>query len=151
MSSQIFKKEIPKKALFDLLEINCIHNETIMQYECKKDQINIVDTVDTGNVDTVDTVDTGDTVDTKKVKKCKCLVFNKNAYKRGIFNDSIPQFLEFCKDYYNHSKKKYLERKLSYTSFVTVLRQICNLHKITYTSKIHYEKSMYEIVYYIYP
>ena len=36
--------------------------------------------------------------------------------------------------YYHNSKKKYLERKLTYNSFTTVLRQICNFNNITYTT-----------------
>ena len=45
---------------------------------------------------------------------------------------------------------KYLDKKLTYNSFTTILRQICNYNKITYTSQIKYDKSSYEITYYIY-
>jgi len=84
------------------------------------------------------------------VKTEKCFVFNNNSYKKGIFNDTIPIFLEKCKPYYHISKRKYLERKINYNSFITILRQICNFNKITYTSQIKYDKSNYDIVYYIY-
>jgi hypothetical protein len=84
------------------------------------------------------------------VKTEKCFVFNNNSYKKGIFNDTIPTFLEKCKPYYHISKRKYLERKINYNSFITILRQICNFNKITYTSQIKYDKSNYDIVYYIY-
>ena len=84
------------------------------------------------------------------VKTEKCFVFNNNSYKKGIFNDTIPIFLEKCKPYYHVSKRIYLERKINYNSFITILRQICNFNKITYTSQIKYDKSKYDIVYYIY-
>ena len=73
-----------------------------------------------------------------------------NLFKKGIFKETIPKFLEMCLPYYHISKRKYLERKVTYKSFTTVLRQICNANKITYTSQIKYDKSSYNIVYYIY-
>jgi hypothetical protein len=84
------------------------------------------------------------------VKTDKCYIINNIAYKKGIFNDSIRRFLEKCKPYYHISKRLYLERKLNYNAFITILRQICNFNKITYTSQIKYDKSQYDIIYYIY-
>lgn len=84
------------------------------------------------------------------VKTDKCYIINNNSYKKGIFNETISQFLEECKPHYHISKRKYLERKINYNSFITILRQICNFNKITYTSQIKYDKSNYDIIYYIY-
>jgi hypothetical protein len=84
------------------------------------------------------------------VKSDKCYVINTNSYKKGVFNECIVNFINECKPYYHLSKRKYLERKLSYNSFVTIIRQICNFNKITYTSQIKYDKSTYDIMYYIY-
>jgi hypothetical protein len=84
------------------------------------------------------------------VKTEKCYVVNNNAYKKGIFNESILKFIEECKPYYHLSKRKYLERKMTYNSFITIIRQICNYNKITYTSQLKYDKSVYDIMYYIY-
>ena len=83
------------------------------------------------------------------VKSEKCYVVNNNVYKKGIFNESIPKFITECRQYYFLSKRKYLDRKLTYNSFITILRQICNVNKITYTSKIKYDKSVYDIEYHI--
>ena len=80
----------------------------------------------------------------------KRYIFNRNSYKKGILDNTITDFLIQCKEYYYSSKQKYLEKKLTYNSFVTVLRQICNFNKITYTSQIKYCKSEYDIEYYIY-
>lgn len=84
------------------------------------------------------------------VKTEKCYVFNNSAYKKGLFTNTLQPFIEECKPYYHVSKRKYLERKLTYASFTTILRQICNCNKTTYTSQIKYENSTYDIMYYIY-
>ena len=84
------------------------------------------------------------------LKNEKHYILNVESFKKGIFKESIQQFLNNCTEYYHLSKRKYLEKKLTYNSFVTVIRQICNFNKITYTSKIKYDKSTYSIVYYIY-
>ena len=84
------------------------------------------------------------------IKTEKCYVVNNNSYKKGMFNDLIVTFIEECKPYYHLSKRKYLDRKLHYNSFITVIRQICNFNKITYTSQIKYDKSSSDIIYYIY-
>ena len=83
-------------------------------------------------------------------KNDKYYVFNTDSFKKGVFKESIQQFIIECNKYYHISKKKYLDRKLTYNSFITILRQICNFNKITYTSQIKYDKSRYDIVYYIY-
>jgi hypothetical protein len=80
----------------------------------------------------------------------KHYTFNNDSFKKGVFKELIQKFLENSRQYYHISKRKYLDRKLTYNSFTTVLRQICNSNKITYTSQIKYDKSSYSIVYYIY-
>jgi len=84
------------------------------------------------------------------LKNEKHFTFNIDSFKKGVFKESIQNFLLECKSYYHISKRKYLDRKLTYNSFTTILRQICNFNKITYTSQIRYDKSSYCIVYYIY-
>ena len=84
------------------------------------------------------------------LKNEKHYILDVDSFKKGIFKEIIQQFLDNCKQYYHLSKRKYLEKKLTYNSFITVIRQICNFNKITYTSQIKYDKSTYSIVYYIY-
>lgn len=84
------------------------------------------------------------------IKTDKYYIINNNSYKKGIFNETVPVFLEECKPYYHISKRKYVERKSTYNSFITVLRQICNYNKITYTSQIKYDRSKYDIIYHVY-
>jgi hypothetical protein len=84
------------------------------------------------------------------LKNEKFYLLNIESYKKGIFKNLVQPFIFNCLPYYHISKRKYLERKLSYNSFTTILRQICNFNKITYTSQIKYDKSSYNIVYYIF-
>lgn len=76
-------------------------------------------------------------------------ILNSIAFKKGMYNEDIQRFLKECIPFYHISKRKYLERTINYTNFITVVRQICNYNKITYTSQIKYDKSDYDIIYYI--
>jgi hypothetical protein len=89
-------------------------------------------------------------LDNIAIKDEKKYVVDNNSYKKGILNNSINEFLENCKPYYFLSKKKYLEKKITYNSLITVIRQICNYNEIKYTSQIEYDKSKYSILYFIY-
>ena len=84
------------------------------------------------------------------MKNEKYYILNSDSFKKGLFNKSIDSFIEICKPYYHNSKKKYLEKKITYNSFITVVRQICNFNKLTYTSQIKYNKSSYDIIYIVY-
>jgi len=83
-------------------------------------------------------------------KNEKYFTFNFESFKKGMYKEIIPNFIEYCNPFYHISKRKYLEKKVTYNMFTTILRQICNFNKITYTSKIIYDKSSYHIEYYIY-
>jgi len=85
------------------------------------------------------------------VKTDKYYIIDYNSYKKGIYTNDIPNFIQECSPYYFLSKrKKYLERPLTYNSFTTIIRQICKHNLIKYTSQVKYDKSEYNIVYYIY-
>ena len=76
-------------------------------------------------------------------------VIDNSAFKRSIIIEKLQPFLDSIKDYYHASKQFYVTRPIKYTSFLTIIRQICKCNCISYTSKIHYERSDYEIRYYI--
>ena len=84
------------------------------------------------------------------IKNEKNYILNSMAFKKGLFNESIVEFFKSIYQHYHNSKKKYLDKKLTYNSFITVIRQICNNLKITYTSQVKYDKSVYDIIYCIY-
>lgn len=91
-----------------------------------------------------------DLLDKICLKNEKHYTFNMVSFKKGIYNEEIQKFINYCIPFYHLSKRKYLERKLCHNSFTTILRQICNFNNIKYTSEIKYDKSKYDIVYYIY-
>lgn len=88
-------------------------------------------------------------LDSLCIKEDKYYIFHYETYKKGMFTNAIPDFVQQCKLYYHTSKQFYLNRKLNYNNFITVLRQICNANSITYTSVIKYDKSDYSIIYHI--
>ena len=107
MSSQIFKNQVPKELLFELLEKICVKND-------------------------------------------KYYTLNKISYKKGEYLQLLTSFYELILPYYYVSKQFYITRKHNSSSFITLIRQICRSNNIHYTSKIIYNKSTYDIVYYIY-
>jgi hypothetical protein len=76
-------------------------------------------------------------------------VINPIAYKKAVFHGTLSQFLDKVKPYYHQSKQYYVTRKMTYTRFLTIIRQICNQHNLPFASKVQYKNSTYEIVYYI--
>ena len=84
------------------------------------------------------------------LKTPKYYIFNKIAFKKGLFDEDIHIFIKECTPYYHISKQVYLTKPLTYNRFTTIIRQICNINKTIYTSQIKYDHSSYDIVYYIY-
>ena len=86
-------------------------------------------------------------------KRKNQFIFNNISFKKSIFNNEIEPFIEDIKEYYYNAKKFYVERKMNYKNFATILRQICKFHNIPFTSNIKYYNSTYEIQYsiFIYP
>jgi len=76
-------------------------------------------------------------------------LFNKITFKQSEFKQLIFPFTETLKSYYFLSKQYYAERKMTYKNFLTLLRHLCNEHQIQYKIKLIYDKSSYEIHYYI--
>ena len=77
----------------------------------------------------------------------KYYLIDNTSFKKSQFNNKLQPFLDDLEKYYHLSKKFYVQRKLNYTKFITILRQICKSLKINYTSKIIYDKSKYDIIY----
>ena len=74
-------------------------------------------------------------------------VVDNNAYKRMKFHEYHTQFLETLAPYYHFSKRFYVEREFTYTTFMTIVRQICRIYKMEVRSNIHYGDSTYAIAY----
>jgi hypothetical protein len=89
-------------------------------------------------------------LDSISTKTEKYYMIQNEVYKKGIYNNKIPEFLQEIRPFYHLSKQKYIDKKLNYNSFTTILRQICNFNNIKYISQIKYDKSKYNIHYYVY-
>jgi len=83
-------------------------------------------------------------------KTDKYYLFDINAYKKLIFYSLHTDFCEKLKEYYHLGKQFYLTRKMKYNCITTIIRQICKLSNIMYTSQIKYNESKYNIDYLIY-
>ena len=77
-------------------------------------------------------------------------LFNNASFKKGMLNGTIEAFINHIQQYYHLSKQKYVTNKRSYNMFTTIIRQICKSNNIVFNSQILYDKSKYEIVYYIF-
>lgn len=77
-------------------------------------------------------------------------VFNYESYKRGIYTTLIPDFLAFIRSNYFLSKRSFVDRATEYPSFVTVLRQICRHLQLDIQREVKYDRSVYDIVSFIY-
>ena len=77
-------------------------------------------------------------------------ILSKTLFKKAKLNNKIQPFIDLVKPHYYKSKLFYIERKMLYKNFVTIIRQICKLHEIGFVSTIKYSKSKYEIKYSIF-
>lgn len=84
------------------------------------------------------------------IKTTKYYLFDLNAYRKLVFYGFYDEFAANIIDYYHLSKHKYVSRKLTYNSVTNIIRQICKANSVLYTSQIKYDKSSYNIDYYIY-
>ena len=107
MKSQIFKKDIDHKILFNFLD----------KYSTCND---------------------------------KYYIFSNLSYQKAKFHKKISSFCTELTPYYHNSKQNYSTRKMNYNNFTTIIRQLCNHCLVNYTSKVEYDNSTYNIVYYIY-
>ena len=80
----------------------------------------------------------------------KYYLVNDVFFKKMKFENALDDFLQKIKPYYFDSKKFYVERSINYVRFTTIIRQICNHHELHFSSKILYDRSKYNIIYYIF-
>ena len=83
------------------------------------------------------------------VKNKDSYIINNISFKKGMYNNLITTFFESIRKYYHISKRKYLDKPLTYNSFITIVRQICKFNQLSYKNEIKYDRSTYEIIYYI--
>ena len=77
-------------------------------------------------------------------------ICNYESYKRLLFHDKYDKILEALRPHYHTSKQFYIDRKLTYTSFTNILRQLCKIYNKTYTWKVKNTLGKTFLEYYIY-
>ena len=71
------------------------------------------------------------------------------AYSKLLFLDLKQPFIDALTEYYYLSKRFYLEREFTYTSFTNIVRQICKHGDIKFESEIKYSHSKYYINFFV--
>ena len=79
-------------------------------------------------------------------KEVKYYIFSKTYFKSSCLKNKIAPFVQKLRECYFPSKLFYIDRKLTYKSFATILRQICKVNKIPIHSDIKYNKSAYQSI-----
>jgi hypothetical protein len=77
-------------------------------------------------------------------------IFSNISFKKAQYNEDIAPIIDYLKDFYYNAKKFYIQRKMNYKYFLTIIRQVCKFHCIPFTSNIKYCNSTYEIQYSIF-
>jgi hypothetical protein len=76
-------------------------------------------------------------------------ILKNTSYKKGVMLNYIEPFCKKVEPHYYLSKKHYVTKKINYKYLATIIRQLCKFKKINIRSSITYNKSTYEIIYYI--
>jgi hypothetical protein len=84
------------------------------------------------------------------LKTDKYFLIDSNAFKKLLFYNLHNEFTESLKPFYHLGKYYYIERKITYNTFITIVRQICKASAIMYSSNMKYNKSNYSIEYLVY-
>lgn len=84
------------------------------------------------------------------IKTNKYYLVNNDSFKKMKLVGLYEELTKNLKPFYKPSQQYYLTRPPKYTSFTTLLRHICKANNIIYSSQIKYDKSNYEIIYFVY-
>jgi hypothetical protein len=71
-------------------------------------------------------------------------VIYDELYKK--YNNTIDSYILEIKHNYHISKRTYLEN-INYQRFITIIKQLCKLHGISWESKRIYQNNTYKIFY----
>ncbi len=85
-----------------------------------------------------------------RIDEDKWFQFDISAFRKMVFQNIHQPFLNVVKDYYYPAKwRKYGNKELTYNSFTTILRQLCNEVGRTFYTKHVYDHSVCNTVYFI--
>ena len=75
-------------------------------------------------------------------------LFDINQFKKAKFNNKITQFIHTLEGFYKKKYEYYIKRENTFKNLMTIIRQLCKYHTITYTKKIKYIHNEYNIIYF---
>jgi hypothetical protein len=84
------------------------------------------------------------------IKRKTYYQLDENAYRIMVFHGLHEPFLAKIIDHYHLAKQFYVTRRLTYVSFVNLIRQICKSHNVPMVSKTKYNESKYTIEHFVY-
>lgn len=73
-----------------------------------------------------------------------------NSYRIFLHKNLRDDFVLELENYYHTSKCFYINRKMTYNSYINIIRQICKTNRIHFEPQIKYNKSRYCIEFVIY-
>lgn len=73
-----------------------------------------------------------------------------NSYRVFTHKNLRDDFVTELDNYYHSSKCFYINRKMTYNSYINIIRQICKTNKIQYEPQVKYNKSKYCIEFVVY-
>jgi hypothetical protein len=73
------------------------------------------------------------------------LVIDRNCFKRSLLNNTLFPFLSSLQPYYHESTQHYVTRRMTYTRFLTVLRQLFRQSCMHYESLVTHTSSRKEV------
>lgn len=68
----------------------------------------------------------------------------QDVFRRGMYHGIIPTFVEteLAPCYHAQHRQKYVEsRELTYSLFLTMMRQLCRMHGYSFTAQTVYDRS----------
>jgi len=83
-------------------------------------------------------------------KSDKYYLVDYNSYRIFLHKELRDEFVLELENYYHTSKCFYINRKMTYNSYINIIRQICKTNKIQFEPQIKYNKSKYCIELVIY-
>lgn len=79
------------------------------------------------------------------------LLLDRNCFKRSKVNETLFPFLSSLLPFYHSSTQHYLTRSITYTRFLTIIRQLLKQSEIRYETSIVHTSSTKEVTLLISP
>ena len=77
-------------------------------------------------------------------------LISKSVFKLAVYNNLLSPFCEQLIPYYHKSKLFYINRKINYKNFLTIIRQLCNCLNINFIYFNDFDNSSYQVIYKIF-